>query len=565
MMMKTSEPMDAGMGWRLGPDPEELTVDSTSPIGAPAESLPIGLERTMFIVTAEHLAWALIGVWTIVSRLSTLGLAPLNPHEAGLALYSYDLAKGTDASASIGFDPLWGGWIHFLRAGFFAVFGANEITARLPALLAGLLIVAMAFEMRHYIGRAGAIGMGAMLAVSPSFTYLAPAGGGRIVAMALALVTIALFMALKAAPERRRATSLGIAAGLMTAADPIGPVTAGLFALALVLLGLSEVVTGQRAYLRTRVWMTRYGSLAMIALFAAIAAWFGSQILIGFPIDGLSAAAAFAGSPPSKYIADGLSRAGLIFGFYEFLIGIATMIGLVAVIGLRVRDRFAAFCLIWTLLGLGFCVGIPGQPNEMFIMTMLPAAILGGIGIEWLYSTTAWQVARWPAIVLILISVYVQVLTNFVFLAPDASAATWAQHANLYWDDGATTVQAAEECRAMEASAAESNVTIFEGDVWPSTLRWCLREARPVIQRDRATIALMSGGASDISGMAGDVQRVDYEEKWVADASRPDPDQAFKYFFTEQIWGEMTARSVEFRVTPPEKASAPTVIVPPSR
>src|SRR6266851_2892248 len=196
--------------WRLGVDPETIVHDESASNDAAPSLSADRLERPVVVVTVERLAWLLIAAWALITRLVAVGARPLTASEARGALFAFDLANRTNEAVAAGFRPASSGWIHLAQAGVFAACGASDFTARLLFVLAGLLLVAMSFEMRHYVGRAGAIGMGAMLAVSPTVTWFSRSGGSAIVAGALAVVAIALFMALQAQPSRGRTASLGL-------------------------------------------------------------------------------------------------------------------------------------------------------------------------------------------------------------------------------------------------------------------------------------------------------------------------------------------------------------------
>ena len=217
------------------------------------------LERPLHVVTAEDLGWSAIALYATLTRLTALGARPLDRAEAGHALYEFDLAS-TGSHLAAAFPPAYSGWVHLLTAGIFAVGSANDFTARVVFALSGLLLIAIAFELRDYIGRAGGLALGAMLALSPSVTWFSRASATATPAAAMALVTIAAFMALKSRPGTRRAGALGLFAGLMIAADPAGLATAVLLVAALFPIGLWDLITGKNVTLAIRVWLDRYSS-----------------------------------------------------------------------------------------------------------------------------------------------------------------------------------------------------------------------------------------------------------------------------------------------------------------
>src|SRR5713101_7773073 len=169
--------------WQLGPEPRadqefEQPIDREPKADLSAERLA----RHVQVVTVEHLAWTGLAIWAVTTRFLELSTAPLAPTEARHALFEYDLVNGTDWAAATGYHPAWAGWVRLLEAGLFAAGGASDFAARLIFVLAGLLMIATAFLMRPYIGRAGAIAVAGLITTSPTFTFFSRANATPIVA-----------------------------------------------------------------------------------------------------------------------------------------------------------------------------------------------------------------------------------------------------------------------------------------------------------------------------------------------------------------------------------------------
>ncbi|MGH7880629.1 MAG: hypothetical protein ACREQD_14190, partial [Candidatus Binataceae bacterium] len=215
--------------WQLGADAAAPRHEVPTPAPPPPDPSHARLERPLQVVTVEHLAWLLIGAWTLLTRLIALGARPLTPAEARQALFAFDLINRTNEAGAAGFHPSWSGWLDLISAGIFALCGASDIAARAIFVACGLLLVALAFALRPYVGRAGAIGAGAMLALSPTVTWFSRSATTTLAAVTLGLLTVVLFMALKARPSVGRAAALGVAGGLMVSASPIGLFIAVIF------------------------------------------------------------------------------------------------------------------------------------------------------------------------------------------------------------------------------------------------------------------------------------------------------------------------------------------------
>jgi hypothetical protein len=550
--------------WRLGVDPETLDDDEPDNASPATELSGARLQRPIAVLTVEHLAWLSITTWTLLMRLSFLDARPLNPAEAGNALFAYDLAFGANEATAVGFHPAWSGWIHLLQAGIFAACGAGDVTARLLFALSGLLLVTMSFELHHYAGRAGAIAIGAILALSPTATWFSRATAVPVVSAAFAVVVISLFMTLQDHPSRQRAAALGLAAGLMVAAGPSGCIIAATLIGSLALLGIGVFCVTKNAGLRSRVWLDRYAGRVVIVAVTAAAVCLASQRMAGLPLSGLADAAAIVTAPRAGNFAVALRVALLPLGFYEFMLLLASAAGAITVLAMRNRTRFARFALIWTALSFAFYLSIPDPERAQILVVILPAAILSGVAIEYLHHSQFWGYGRYLIAAIAILTVYEQIATNFIHSVPDASEATWARHANLYWGKDATTIETAREARAILTQLAPGNLTVFIEGSWPPALRWCLRSLRPVGSIDQASVVIDTNQPRKLDLDPSRTVQFDYSESWIADPAALDERRALRFFFLQQPWGDVVMRSAEIAVREYPAGSAPTLILPPA-
>jgi uncharacterized protein (TIGR03663 family) len=559
--------------WRLGIElGEHHELELVHPASEPHRDLSLErLERPLEVVTVERLGWAVVALWAIFTRLAFLAARPLDASEAQQALFQYDLAANGFHTSAIA-DTAYGGWVHVLQAGLFAAFGANDFTARVVFALSGVLLVAIAFEMRNYVGRAGALALAALLVTSPTVTYFSRENTTATPAAVLAFLAVSIFMALKRNPGKSKAIALGCVAGLMLAADSIGTFAAASFLAGLAMIGLWELAVGKNNILRIRVWLDRYSSLVAAVIVTAMVVWFISLLMLpgafteaavddfGKSIWPVSLASDFA---------QGFRVYGPVLAFYEFLIALAGVFGLATIVSLKVRSRFAAWCAIWMVLSLGFFLWMPAWSGDRMIAMLLPAAIVGAFGIDYLHHTSAWGVIRYPLAALAALTLYVQVLTNFVYAAPDASEASWARHANLFWFDGATTIQTRDEsARALEGITPADATAFFndndsDSDADWSALEWYLRTLRAVDKPEAATVVVEPepGAASD-SDSGVRALSFDFDESWSATSKGLDLSRALAYFFTARAWGPIETHGVTIIVKPGREV-APTQIITP--
>ncbi len=580
--MATEQKGEHGEEWRLGielgDDHEHGFAESPA---EPAHNLSRErLERPLHVVTAEHLGWVAVAAYATLTRLTALGARPLDGTEAGHALYEFDLAStGTHAAAA--FHPAYSGWIHLLTAGIFVLGGANDFTARIVFALGGLLLVAMAFELRHYIGRAGGLALGAMLALSPSVTCFSRASATATPAAAMALVTIAVFMALKSRPGAGRAVDLGLFAGLMIAADPAGLVTAVIFVAALIPIGLWDFVTGKNVVLAIRVWIDRYSSRLVLVILVAAVVWTLSQMLIpgGLSGAGIARSVAPLHGPGQPGFAVGFLT-GFISGLrfylpmltlYEFMIALAGVFGAVVIITLNVRSRFATWALIWAALSVAFFCWSPRRDPDSVSGSVLailtPAAVVGAIGIDWLHHSDAWRLIRLPLAVIAALTLYIGAVGNFVCYAPDASEPPWARHANLFWGASATTEQARLYSRQAAGGIAPANATVFfdgENGKIGAPLRWYLRNLRPTATADAATVVVSKSVPPANADHPTAIYHFDYAEGWLPNFGEVRPGDVIRFLFSGRIWGPVITDDITIVVRKPA-ASAPTVILTPGQ
>jgi uncharacterized protein (TIGR03663 family) len=557
---------DQGNHWHL--DGEALHHHEPEPVATPVapprDLSRERLERPVHVVTAEHLGWVAIAIYAALTRLVSLGARPLDAREASHALYAFERATpGTHVTA--GYYPAYGGWIHALTAIVFEFGGANDFSARIVFALSGLILVAMAFVLRRHLGRAGGLALGAMLALSPSATWFSRASATALPAAAMTLVTLAAFMELKARPTRARAAILGVAAGLMIAADPVGLVTAGIFIKALALLGLWALVSRKNVGLAISVWLDRYAALPVLAIAAAGGTCALSQSLIpgGWDLARLNHGVAMLSGDGARRAFGAAIDGGLRFylpvlTLYEFMIVIAGALGAVFVLTFRIRSAFATWCLIWTAGSIAFWLWTPVRSAESVLAIIIPLAMLGAIGLEWIHHSEMWRWLRVPIAAIATLTLYVSIVGNFIWATPDASEAPWARHANLFQEAPVATVQARLYTDDAAAGISPADATVFFDGEIAAPLRWYLRELRPVPAAESATVIVSNGAAAQgaSSGTAASYH-FDYAESWQPNFGKARAAEVMRFLFGGRIWGPVTLDDVTIMVRKPA-ASAST-------
>jgi uncharacterized protein (TIGR03663 family) len=547
--------------WRLGVELgtlEEFDAAEAAP-GALRDHSAERLERPLCVVTAEHLGWAAVACWALVSRLVMLGARPLDSAEARHALDALALLRnGEPAGAHLS-------WVHLLEAATFAAFGAGDFAARIAHALSGLLLVGAGFAMRRHLGRAGALAFAALLVLSPSAAYFSRAGYAVVPALACAVLALAVFLELTDKPTPTGAAGLGAIAGLGLASAAPALMTALFMLAALAVVGAGQAIVGRRVLLQVRVWWTRRKSLLLISVLVAAALWgvLESGFATRSPLDAIMAAArsnlAPAGSPGFKA---GLDFYLPVLSLYEFLVVTLAALGALAVLTIRVRSRLAAGALVWSALAIAFYLWTPARSPAFVLQMIVPMALLGAFAIDYLHHALAWNVIRYPLAALALLTLYVQGANNFVWYAPDASQAPWARSALLFWTEPATTLQAPQECARVLGELPKAGARAFFADGSP-VLRWYLRGLGSAANAESASAIV--GGVEPAGLPQADVQaRYDFElsATWRPVWRALSLKAALRYLLGARAWTPLDTERVTI-VVRPSVPSAPTVIFAP--
>ncbi len=550
--------------WRLGLEPGEPRHPPPPPPAPappkPADSSAARLETPLYVLTVEHLGWAVIALYALLTRLGGLGLRPLTSVEATDALFARDIASRGLAVVSL--NPLASGWLDPLRAGVFLTFGSGDFGARIIAAAFGLLLIGAAFAMRRQLGRAGALAFAAMLTLSPTLTWFSRSTSATVPAIALVVVAIAMVFALVGASDTLKVAILAIAIALGLAADAMMFPIAAIFVVILILMGLWElIVRRNHPMIRLRVWWERrsahliFCAAIAVGLYVVFASALGRRNFL-LPV-------AYGAMRQWLPVLHPALRGGLSFylpalAFYEFAILIFSALGLVAFAGLLLRSRIAAVAFLWTIFSLGFFLADPVHRQDWLVMMIVPAALMGAALIDRIHHGDLWLILRYPIGVLALLTIYVQLAANFVHFAPDPSEASWAHHMLLYWTEPATTMLAEEEFSHAERAVSDRG-TVFLADPNPVE-RWYLREMKPADSAANADM-LVSPATAEKQANLLESSEFTLEEKWSPSFAGLSAGTAVQYFFTQHAWSEVADTEIRVDVRgprPPAPAPAPS-------
>lgn len=249
----------------MRPVTDGADVTSRSPGRAPAGSFegasdagPVWFGRRLPLerwLTVEVGLYTLVVVLAAGLRLVSLGEPPLSPDEAARALAAYDVLRGRPADLSQGPALVYG------SGALFFLLGASDILARTLPALAGIALVATPYLVRVQLGRAAALGVSLMLAVSPSLVHASRTLSGEMVALfGLALAT-AIWARWRPADGRAWLALSGFAVATTLGAGPAG--YALLWPLLLV-LGIGRLLA-RRAFPRWSLGRSEWRFVAILA------------------------------------------------------------------------------------------------------------------------------------------------------------------------------------------------------------------------------------------------------------------------------------------------------------
>ena len=178
---------------------QETSVKKTNLLDRPAFGvLRLDWEKTL---------WIVLIVLAIATRLWGLGWRAMSHDESLHTVYSHKLYSG------IGYqhDPMMHGpFLFHANAVAYFLFGVNDFTARLIPALFGVLLVALPWFMRRWLGRLGALATAFMFLISPTISYYSRYVRNEIYILVFTLALIILIF--KYVESRNSKILYGIAA-----------------------------------------------------------------------------------------------------------------------------------------------------------------------------------------------------------------------------------------------------------------------------------------------------------------------------------------------------------------
>ena len=321
-------------------------------------------------LTVEIGLYAIIATLALALRLYRLGLAPLSASEAMLSLAAL---RGT--AIPTGASPL----LYWVNAVLFSTFGAGDALARIVPALAGSVLVLLPALMRERIGRVGALGAAALLAISPVaiLTSRTASGDALVAAVMLGLVGV-----VSGYLQDRRSGWLYAGAALLGVGLASGHMIYSTLLLWVASAGVM-VVSSDKDESR-EMWQTIRAApkLPRKLIGVLVAVFMASATALMWQPGGLGAAINLF----SAWAADFQSGVTAwywpfqLLAVYEPLVVVAGLGGLFFV--LQREDPLRNLLTAWLVMAVLLAVLRAGHTSGDVLLVVMPLALLGGLALE---------------------------------------------------------------------------------------------------------------------------------------------------------------------------------------
>jgi 4-amino-4-deoxy-L-arabinose transferase-like glycosyltransferase len=325
------------------------------------------------IVSAEALLYIAILLLAAWLRLSELDILPLADAEAARALNAASLTPHAspfwqDSNSITVVEPAY----YFLTTIVFHLFGASDANARIVPALAGLALVLTPLLVRRRIGRATALVVSALFAISPVLLTTARTASGASLAGLGLVGALALLLGEDKGPTGKvRARWAAAGLGFALAAGP--SVFHGLLSLG---LGATLVYASQP---ERRSWRSLIISTEnrRLGLWITLGVMLGVAGGFGLALSGLAGLAESLGKWFLGWLARGDTRSLTelaMLAAYEPLVLVFGVVG--AVVAVRERDQ-AGITAAWLSLGGVLSVLVyPARQGSDLIWVVVPLSFL---------------------------------------------------------------------------------------------------------------------------------------------------------------------------------------------
>ena len=224
----------------------------------------------------EKIAYLALIALTLITRLWGLGERVMSHDESLHTQFSLQYFRGDGYNHT----PLMHGpFLFHITAFFYWLFGASDFSARLPVALFGVVLVAMPYFLRQWLGRVGALVTSFLFLISPFITYYSRYIRHDIYVIVWAMIVFIATWYYLRAPKEKHLWWFAAALALMFATKEVSFIYVAIFGSFLVLR------------LATRLWQTEWFRLALPRLIRPALVLAAALVLLGGGFFGVRAAA----------------------------------------------------------------------------------------------------------------------------------------------------------------------------------------------------------------------------------------------------------------------------------
>lgn len=187
----------------------------------------------------------------LLMRLWELGGRTMHYDEAIHVHYAWRLLNSSGAAGGwpwiFGTDFIHSPWMHGpfqieFTALIFRIFGDSDVTARLGYILFGTALVGLPYFLRDYLGRAGALLVAVMLALSPAMLYFSRFGRNDIIMAFWATALLVLMWRYLHEGKHRYLYLASVVLALMFGTKETAYIVALIFGAMMFVLAVSDIV-----------------------------------------------------------------------------------------------------------------------------------------------------------------------------------------------------------------------------------------------------------------------------------------------------------------------------------
>jgi uncharacterized protein (TIGR03663 family) len=501
----------------------------------------------------EKWAWTALVLLALGLRLWDLGSRAFHHDESIHGWFTFQLAYQGDYK----YDPVYHGPVqYFMVATAFRLLGDSDLSARLPAALGGVGLVAMAMLLRARFGRGAAFASGVLLALSPNLLYFTRFCREDVWSL---LGTFGLFLWLDRWWRTRRVADLGLAAvwGAVAFASKENFYVLGALMAPSVLAAVWEPGRGFPVIRKVRAFLDvleRHGAAIVGALFLFFTL---SEVAYTFflvhPESGNPAFDAISywwgqhkvervGGPRTYYLPRILQ--------YEFAIVLPAL----AFVALRWR-RFGAaerFLAALSVSSVAMYAWLGEKTPWLLVHQVLPFVPLAGAA----WAALAASRVRTLAVAVPALAATVATTLSLSFWNPLLSPSPGYPRAEsvVFTQTSPELMDVVRDVREAAGSGATTAASVSGEAVWP--LSWYFRRL-PILWAlpnagDRPPLVVVDEGkAEEVQLLVGggySVETVPLRVWWLPETSRsplrPTPRELLSYLFTRLPWNPVGAQNV---------------------